>query len=199
MMRLIILFSSFLISFGFLPNQVLNYQSKFFPKLTMNDDVIRDKVKPEFKFVGDTPPLGFFDPLGFTSTPDKQKIMMLREAELHHGRIAMISSVVLPILDIVTRGPAINALRFSDTKTQLFFVWFIAMYEANRILTIYDSPFNADTRFKLKDDAVPGQYYNSDELSVDLMNKELNNGRLAMIGALGFIAQELVQQKAIFE
>lgn len=190
-----ILFISFITTSScFFSNKIIK-SNKF--SLNLNDDIIQDKIKPEFKFVGDTPPLGFFDPIGFSKTSDIQGIKMLREVELHHGRVAMVASVILPVLDIITQQPSINTLRFSDSKTQLFFVWFMAMYEANRILTIYDSPFVPKTRFKLKDDAIPGQYYNSDELPVDLMNKELNNGRLAMFGALGFIAQELVTQQPI--
>ena len=50
----------------------------------------------------------------------------------------------------------------------------------------------------LKDDIEPGQlnsYYTFDET---LSNKELSNGRLAMLASLGYIAQELVTQQAIF-
>lgn len=37
--------------------------------------------------VGDIPPLGYFDPLGFGKDPEKLK--QYRECELKHGRVAM--------------------------------------------------------------------------------------------------------------
>jgi hypothetical protein len=52
----------------------------------------------------------------------------------------------------------------------------------------------------LKDDYQPGNLgnYNMDKISYDLLNKELNNGRLAMIAFIGILAQELVSEKAVF-
>ena len=42
---------------------------------------------------GVTGPLGFFDPLGFSSDASKGKIKFYREAEIKHGRVAMLASV----------------------------------------------------------------------------------------------------------
>jgi hypothetical protein len=39
---------------------------------------------------GQTPPMGFFDPIGFTNTLDEKTLKVWREAELKHGRVAMV-------------------------------------------------------------------------------------------------------------
>merc|ERR1719436_903406 len=48
--------------------------------------------KPEEQF-GACEPLGFFDPLGFSAASDESYFRELREAELKHGRVAMIAAV----------------------------------------------------------------------------------------------------------
>ena len=56
--------------------------------------------------------------------------------------------------------------------------------------------------FSLKDNYQPGDLcltFGVDEESIgEKMDKELNNGRLAMIGILGMMVQELVTQQQLF-
>jgi len=56
--------------------------------------------------------------------------------------------------------------------------------------------------FRLKEDYQPGDFgltFGVNEASLgEKMDKELNNGTLAMIGILGMMAQELVTQQQLF-
>merc|ERR1711959_452070 len=45
--------------------------------------------------VGAIAPLGFFDPLGFSKVGDEAGFRKLREAEIKHGRVAMMASIGL--------------------------------------------------------------------------------------------------------
>ena len=52
---------------------------------------------------GAIPPTGFFDPLNITRTLDDSMVLYLREAEQQHGRVAMLSMVVMPTIDILDK------------------------------------------------------------------------------------------------
>ena len=75
-------------------------------------------IKPKtetFKFYGDIEPLGFFDPLMVTKNLKEKDLKYIREAELHHGRVAMISALILPLLDYVNKDElAVNVLYKSN-------------------------------------------------------------------------------------
>merc|ERR1719316_702424 len=43
--------------------------------------------------VGDQPPLGFWDPLGYTADGDFNKFQRRREVEIKHGRVSMLACI----------------------------------------------------------------------------------------------------------
>ena len=79
-------------------------------------------VKPKtetFEFYGDIEPLGFFDPLQVTKNCDESTLKYMREAEVHHGRIAMTASILLPLLDVFVKDDiAVRLLSLGGRRTQ---------------------------------------------------------------------------------
>ena len=55
--------------------------------------------------VGSTKPIENFDPLNFGK--NEEKLVFFREAELKHGRLAMISTITIPLIELNTHNPAI--------------------------------------------------------------------------------------------
>ncbi|MDA7463479.1 chlorophyll a-b binding domain-containing protein [Candidatus Poseidonia alphae] len=155
-------------------------------------------VKPAI--VGSTEPLPNFDPLNFSS--DETKTQFLREAELKHGRLAMLSSSIMTVSELITNEPSVHNFQSFPNMVQVGLVSSMFVSEFTSMLKGWKNPYT--NSFELKEDYQPGDFgfniikdFHTSE-SIEKMNKELNNGRLAMIGVLGMICQELVTDKSIF-
>lgn len=177
-----------------------------------------NRFRPE-DLAGVVAPLGFFDPLGFAAKADERTLKRYREAELTHGRVAMLATVGFLAGEAVesktflfngeVTGPAITHLAQVNPVFWVILGAGIAKAEAKRAEIGWVEPENVpyDQPGLLRDSYIPGDISfdplnfkpsNEKEL-IEMQTKELQNGRLAMIAATGFMAQELVDGKGIVE
>ena len=163
---------------------------------------------------GVTGPFGFFDPLGLTPET-KEELLMFREAELAHSRVAMVGALGFLVQEKFHPifpefgGPSIRQLDQVLTTESgeligsclLMAVWFSEFARA-RIGWVEPE----EEMRTLRENYAPGDL-GFDPLNLKpkepaallaMQNKELNNGRLAMIACAGIVVQELVTGESIF-
>jgi len=154
-------------------------------------------IVSSFNYQGDIRPVGYFDPANMASSLSEKDLKYVREAELQHGRVAMMAFLGLAGIDLVQDKLAINFL-YDLTWEQQFPFWFgVGCYEFARMGAGWKNPFvEKGSYFKLEDGYQPGNVLKlPKEMYSDVrLNRELSNGRLAMLGSLGYIAEELVKQ-----
>ena len=169
-------------------------------------------VKPptSFKYYGDIKPLNYFDPLNFlTPTKSNEKISdeaikYVREAELQHGRMAMLAAVSFPIIEkSMDKSIAIDYLSDSELLYQSPFWLGMLVFETVRMCVGWQNPFfakNKSRAFRLKEDYQPGNVfsYDVDKVTDFLYESELSNGRIAMLAVSGIMCSELLTGQSFF-
>ena len=180
------------------------------------------KASPAFTLdtiPGALDPVGLFDPLGLGAKADEKTLKRYREAELTHGRVAMLAVVGFLVgeavegssflFDAQITGPAISHLAQVPPLFWVLLTTAIGAAEQKRAEIGWVEPENVPVAQPglLRDSYIPGDLgfdplglkpSDAEELQV-LQTKELQNGRLAMLGAAGFLAQELTDGKGILE
>nr|UZT29117.1 light harvesting complex protein [Nucleocytoviricota sp.] len=159
-------------------------------------------VVKSFRYAGATSPLGYFDPLKISYNKNEKQLQYLREAELQHARVAMSSVLTFPLIEYFYKDElAVNFLAHQSVITQLPYWFSIMLFEVARMRTYWKDPFKTDKFFSIKDNAQPGNVfsYEKDSLRNSSLNKELNNGRLAMLSIAYMMVYELYTQHKIFD
>jgi len=173
----------------------------------------------EINLPGALPPVGLFDPLGFAAKANDATLLRYREAEITHGRVAMLAAVGFLVgekvegssflFDSQISGPAITHLSQVPTAFWLILLVSIGAAEQFRAVAAFEDPKDVPIGQQglMRADHFPGDI-GFDPLGLkpedpeefeQMVTKELQNGRLAMLAAAGFMAQELADGKGIIE
>jgi len=168
---------------------------------------------PDFCYglAGSMAPAVDFDPLNLLDGKDKATVLKYREAELAHGRVAMVASLGFlvqesfhPLFGGEINGAAIDSMPQIPGAFWAILPFFIGVTELKRAQYGWKDPRQGKENFMaLRDDYTPGDLQfdplglkPSDPVAFrEMENKELAHGRLAMLAAMGFIAQETVDHE----
>jgi len=117
----------------------------------------------------------------------------VREAEIKHGRVAMFSSTLIPLLDTISPdGLGINFVNSMPIENQLLLLGIFGCSEFSQMLKAYNFPSNTNEWFTFKDTHEPGVYnFNPMNLTATPEN-EMFIGRLAMVGVVCEMTNELL-------
>jgi Chlorophyll A-B binding protein len=175
---------------------------------------VPDASKPCYGLPGAIAPLGYFDPLGFCKDRELGGVKRFREAEIMHGRVAMMATVGYLIGEntptiaygMTVPSPTIGNDQIPEVPGLVLFSFFllINIAEALRANIGWVEP-GLGALFTLREKYYPGDVgfdplglkpTSADEFA-NMQAKELSNGRLAMFAAMGMMVQELVTKQNV--
>jgi len=154
--------------------------------------------------LGALPPLGYFDPLGFSKVGDRQGFWEMRDREIHHGRVAMLALTGLIVQHFIHReAPEFQtAVKLAPTSlgawTLFFgpgeFASFWLLFSTAAFIEVVWRPAN-----QRKEAGNYGDPLGLNMYTPDMRSKEISNGRFAMICVMGVFGAELATGKDAVE
>jgi len=176
-------------------------------KLSPGFNTLPEWEKPSTGFqgnVGDQPPLGFWDPAGFSKDGDVEKFKRRREVEIKHGRVAMFA-VIGYIVPEYFKFPGELApslgLKFSDVPNGLAAIskvpqagWAQILAFAGFLELFYNKPYgepgNYGKGFLGLGSVGVNASITDPQQRAKKLGAELANGRLAMMAIIGMFFQD---------
>lgn len=149
------------------------------------DRVLLPKFDPAAQ-VGVTMPLGYFDPLGLGAQVDEGGFKNYQASEIKHGRVAMMASVGLVFQHFV-KFPGFDQV--PDGWKALFYAPGIYGFGA---LTLLSGALEL-TAWSQKANKEPGNFgdpFGVNQYNKEMREKEINNGRMAMLATVGLLVAE---------
>merc|ERR1712050_158030 len=163
---------------------------------------------------GATAPMGFWDPVGLSSKCSLGTLLFWREVELKHSRVGMVAFLgilmgekVAPLIGAPANVPA--AFQLQNTPMENFWLavlllvslpeWNKKEYSYSKIKKTEWWTMEEDGPAEIPAGVIPGDY-GFDPLGLkpktekdwlEIQNKELNNGRMAMLAAIAIVATEI--------
>ena len=167
---------------------------------------------------GALPPLGVWDPCGLSTDIADSQILWYRAAELKHGRVAMLACAGWIVQGSGNLLPGYlskaDNVKFADLGVKPIDAWAaipdagkiqivlsIGLLEFHSEMVFDDKPHytkggpmpgNSNARWPWSGDPLGIMDTLSPEDQLKRQNRELQNGRLAMIGAMGFSSAALI-------
>jgi hypothetical protein len=143
--------------------------------------------------------------VSFASAYNVQSSKFVKEAEIKHGRVAMVSSVAIPLLDNIKPDTlGVNFVNSLDNDVQLGLLAVVGCSEVAQLLKAYNFPEDPSKWFTMKDSHVPGDY-SFDPLSLNKNNStkvktnELTVGRIAMLAVAYQLVYEFFTQTPVLK
>ena len=138
--------------------------------------------------------MGYFDPLGLSKGKDDATMQHYRESELKHGRVAMAACLGWYITAAGVH-PAFNSELSSnplEAAQQLPAVGWVQWFLGCGVAEYVAEKIKERPGYK-PGDLLGAAYWvdDSDAGWVDYQNKEINNGRLAMVAFMGILVQAI--------
>lgn len=162
---------------------------------------VKEVFDPALQY-GAIAPLGYFDPLGICPKGKRNNFRWYRGCELKHGRIAMIASIgcVVQHYIHVDNVPQLDTYFgiLSPNSLGAIMLWygppgFLSLCSMAAVTLVFEYGLWYDNPRR-----EPGDFGNPLGIPLDsptMRNKELSNGRFAMVCMAGIWAAELVTGK----